>query len=656
MTSQIEKLRKNIRHHDYLYYVLDRPEISDATYDQLYQELIELEEAHPELMTLDSPTGRVGGAPAKSLPKISHRVPLLSLESLFTEEEVKLFDGRIRKATEDKDVCYITEPKFDGLSIELVYKDGRFQHAATRGDGSVGEEVTRNVKTIRSLPLQLMGSDYPDQMGLRGEIVLPLSGFSKLNKALIEEGQEPFANPRNAASGSIRQLDPRIAASRPLDVYVYEILWSSEVFHSHWEILLKLEKWGFKVTPLKKKLTSLLGIFSYHEDLLSRRDFLDYEIDGIVVKLDDLQLRSSLGARARSPRWAFAYKFKPRDGVSIVQDIVVQVGRQGTLTPVAILKPVQVGGVTVSRATLHNLDIVEKLDVRVGDQVQVKRAGDVIPEISAVNPRKSPAVKFQMPKACPVCESPVVREGSYFYCTGGLICRTQLEGSLIHFASRRAMDMEGLGEETVKILLRENKIKDASDLYLLKKEDLLDLEGFKEKKAENLIHGIQKSKQQALPRFLFALGIRHVGEEVARLLMNHAGSLDALGRLSREEIQQIPGIGPQIAESVVQFFDNPLNQEMILRFFKRGLLPQSENRRRGGPLTGKSFVFTGEMEISRDKAKEEVAKQGGKILSRVSKKTDYVVVGINPGSKKDEATKMGIPILSEEEFKALIKT
>ncbi len=669
-----DELRKQIRHHDELYYLKNKPTISDAQYDALFRELKECEEKHPEIITPDSPTQRVAGAPADFLPPFVHRVPLLSLESLFERTQLEAFDKRIKKdlglhqisyvvePSGLNNICYIVEPKFDGLSVEVIYKKGIFWKGGTRGDGTTGEEVTQNLKTIKSFPLKLEGKNIPEELHLRGEVVMTLKGFEAMNKKLIEEGEEPFSNPRNAASGALRQLDARITASRPLDIYLYSILYSEGGAHpkTQSEVLNTLSGWGLKINADRIQCHSVEEICEFHNQLAKRRDDLDYEIDGIVAKLDDLDLQETLGTRSRSPRWAFAYKFESRKEVTRVHDIVVQVGRQGTLTPVAILKPVDVGGVTVSRATLHNLDIVRKLDVRIGDEVKVARAGDVIPEVYEVNysVRQGNLKEFEMPTHCPVCHSKVILEGSYYLCTGTYTCRAQVKWSILHFASRRAMDIEGLGKETVELLIRDKLIEHPADLYILTKEQLLSLEGFKDKKTENLLEGIEKSKTQSLDRFLFGLGIHHVGEQVAKILVDHFGNLKKLSESKLEEILEIHGIGEEIAKSVVDYFKNARSLKLLKLFSERGVNPVVEKTvGAGGMLSGKTFVFTGELaDFSRDEAGANVMKLGGKVTNAVSKKTSYVVAGENPGSKRDKAQELGVEILDEEAFERLLKS
>lgn len=656
--KKIRELRELIREHDALYYIHSRPKISDQNYDQLFKELKTLEVAHPEFITADSPTQRVSGGALTSMPKFTHRVPLLSLDSYTTFEEVLAFDKRVKKDLGVDGVTYLAEPKFDGLSVEIVYEKGVFIRAGTRGDGTTGEDVTQNVKTIKSLPLKLKTHpDIPPVLHLRGEVILPLHAFAALNKKIIGEGGEPFANPRNAASGALRQLKAQITASRPLDLYVYDLLYAEAwQLETHAEVLQGLANWGLRVNPYQRLCQNPQQIKNFHQELYRQRDQLDYEIDGMVVKLNDLGLHEKLGTKSRSPRWAFAYKFEPRKEITTLDDIVVQVGRQGTLTPVAILKPVDVGGVTVSRASLHNEDIIKKLDVRVGDVVRVARAGDVIPEVVEVVHQKAGDGKrgraFVMPSACPVCEAPAVREGAYTFCTGGLTCPAQAKWSIIHYASKAAMDIEGLGKETADVLLEEKLINNIADLYALKREDLLKLEGFKDKKADNLLAGLLASKNQSLERFVFALGIRHVGAQVARLLGEEFGSLTRLAQASLEDLSGIKGIGSQIAKSVFEFFDDPQHQKLLQTLLARGVKPVFvQKKKSAGIFIGQTFVLTGELAaLSRDEAKQKIVERGGKVTSSVSKKTSFVVVGANPGSKYDKAQILGVAILDEKTF------
>ncbi|MBX7149375.1 NAD-dependent DNA ligase LigA [bacterium] len=655
--KRLEELRHQISQHDYSYYVLDKPSIADAEYDKLYKELKALEEAHPQFVTPDSPTQRVAGKPLEGFKKFHHKVPLLSLDSLFEISEVEAFEARMKKESERESITYLAEPKFDGLSLEIIYEKGIFKNAGTRGDGEWGEDVTENVKTIRSIPLKINDKNPPDILSVKAEVLLPIQGFEKLNKKLVEEGDEPFANPRNAASGSLRQLDSSLTASRPLDAYFYDIIHTTGTLpKTQSGTIQALKNWGFKVTDLVRTCASLDEVKEFHKELDEKRDDLDFEIDGIVVKVDDIALQKHLGYKSRSPRFAFAYKFEPRQSVTELFDIVLQVGRQGTLTPVALLKPVDVGGVTVSRASLHNLDIINKLGVRAGDTVKVARAGDVIPEVVEVLKRKNPdAPVFTMPSVCPVCASKVTQEGAFYLCSGGYTCLAQLKWSIIHYASKNAMDIEGLGKETVDLLVRQKMVESAADLYLLTKEQLLTLEGFKDKKADNLLAGIAESKRRSLNRFIYALGIRNVGEETASLLAENFGTIDKLSGASLEEIQNISGIGPIVAQNIVDFLATPRNKKLIQLFFERGVMPFYESKIKSRTLEGQTFVLTGELQgFSRNDAKKEIEARGGKVTGSVSKKTHYVVVGENPGSKYTDAQKLGVKTLDEAEFKAIL--
>ena len=655
--KRIKKIRTQIKHHDELYYQKNKPEISDAEYDRLFSELKKLEKQYPQWITPDSPTQKVGGRLTAKFSPVTHKVPLLSLDSLFEWDDVLAFDQRIKKLIGDRAFEYSCEPKFDGLSVSLVYKDGHFVQAATRGDGSVGENVTENVFQIHTLPKKLKG-DYPQELHLRAEVIMTLSGFSELNKKMVQMGEDSFANPRNAASGSLRQLDSKITKERPLDIFIHGLPFHmGPAFSSHWESLDYLDEMGLPTSPLRKKAGTLDQVQKYYEKLNAKRESLDYEIDGIVVKLDDLNLCRELGSKSRSPRYAMAYKFESRKEITLLDDIVVQVGRQGTLTPVALLKPVDVGGVTVSRASLHNLDIIQKLDVKIGDTVRVARAGDVIPEITEVlhEKRSGKEKAFKMPESCPVCHAPVCRESVFYYCTGGYSCLAQLKWSIIHFASKGAMDIDGLGRETVDLLVQKNMIKHSADLYVLTKDDFLNLEGFKEKKAQNLLDALESSKQKPLNRFLYALGMRHVGAENAKILADHYGSVAKLKTATSEELMDIHGIGPEIASSCVEFFSEKKNLALLDDFKKVGVNPIQEVTLKKGIFTGFTFVFNGELKnLSRDQAIEVTNQLGGKITGSVSQKTSYVVVGENPGSKYEKAIKLGVSILDEREFLKII--
>lgn len=658
--SKIDQLIEEINSHDHHYYVLGKPKISDAKYDQLFKELKKLESDYPNFIRANSPTQRVGEKPREGFDSFTHKNPLLSLDSLFEEEEVESFLKRISKETEVDSPKYMAEPKFDGLSVDVVYKEGKFWKAGTRGNGMVGEDVTHNVKTIKSLPLNLLGDDYPQELHLRAEVLIPVSKFNELNKNLIEEGKESFANPRNAASGALRQLDPKLSSQRPLDIFFYDLIYA-EGFNpqSHDEMLSRLKVWGLKISDLSRLCSSQRDIQTFHQDLISKRDNLDFEIDGVVIKLDEFKLREVMGTRSRAPRWAFAYKFPSRQEVTIVEDIVVQVGRQGTLTPVAVLKPVDVGGVTVSRASLHNSDIIEKLDVRIGDEVKVARAGDVIPEVQEVHLESRPksSKPFCMPNHCPVCESEVIREGAFYFCPNRATCKAQLKWSIRHYASKRALDIEGLGKETVDLLVEKDLVKSLVDLYYLSKEKLLELEGFKDKKAENLLEGIEKSKSRTLSQFLFALGIRHIGEEVAKLLVKKFESIENIQKANLDDIQNIKGIGSQIAESTVDYFREKKNSDMVDHLVKLGMpsFEEFERNENSDKFEGKTFVLTGELSsMTRSQAKKKIEEFGGKVTGSVSKKTSYVIAGENPGSKYDKAIKFEVEVLDEKSFLAMI--
>ncbi len=659
--KRIEELRKLIRHHDYLYYVLNKPEISDAEYDKLMRELQQLEEMYPEFITPDSPTQRVGAPPAEEFKTVAHLKPMLSLDNAFNEEEMRKFDERIKRELGKEDVIYTAEPKLDGLSVELVYENGVFVRGSTRGDGYNGEDVTENLKTIRAVPLRLREGKYgiPRLLAVRGEVIMHIHDFEELNKKLIERGEEPLANPRNAAAGSLRRLDPKETAERPLDIFFYEIMVVEGLeVKAQWEALEHLREWGLKTNPLTRRCKNIDEVIEYYNEMKEKREQLSYEIDGIVVKVDNLEDQEKLGIKARSPRWAIAYKFPPREKITQVMDIIVQVGRTGTLTPVALLKPVDVSGVTVSRATLHNFDYIREKDVRVGDWVKVIRAGDVIPEVVEVIKEKRTGKEkiFQMPDKCPVCGSHVVREGAYYRCTGGLSCPAQLKRSIAHYASKGAMDIEGLGPKIVDLLVDKGLVKRISDLYKLTIPDLLRLPGFALKSAKNLIESIEKSKERSLDRFIYALGIPNVGEHMAKVLAERFKTLDNLMNAREIELLAVPEVGPETAKSIVDFFREPKNREEIQRLKELGVKATTEKmEKKEGILKGKVFVFTGALKsFTRDEAKRIVEELGGRAASSVSRNVDYVVVGENPGSKYERAKQLGLKIINEEEFKKLI--
>jgi DNA ligase (NAD+) len=653
---RIEELREAIRHHDYLYYVLDRPKISDAEYDRLYRELRELEERYPELVRPDSPTQRVAGQPRPSFAEVEHVEPMLSLDSSDDEDAVRRFDSRVRTALGDESPDYVVEPKLDGLSVELVYEDGVFVRAATRGDGRVGEDVTANVRTIGSVPLRLRTRKRaaPGRLSLRGEAIMLIEAFEQLNARLTQENKPVFANPRNAAAGSLRQLDPSVTAERPLVVFVYEVMASEDGgLETHWQALEALRDWGFKVSRHVRRAGTIEEAVEWHHELERQRDELEYEIDGVVIKLNDLAAQGRLGATAHHPRWAFAYKFEPRREVSEILDIVVQVGRTGKLTPVAMLRPVDVGGVTVARASLHNREEVERKDVRKGDRVRIQRAGDVIPQVveRIPEPDKRRGPRFKMPDRCPVCRAPVVSRGPLDFCTNGLACPAQLKGRIQHFVSRDALDIRGLGERTVEQLLEAGLVKSVVDLFSLSEEGLRSLEGFAELSASNLVEAIQKAKRVTLDRFLYALGIPEVGVQTARDLARHLGTLGAVLKAGREDLEAVPGIGPRVAEAVFEFLHNPAIRKIVTGLRRRGLEIVAAEAVGEGRFAGLTFVFTGGLEsLTRGRAEELVRSLGGRTSSSVSARTDFLVAGEDPGSKYDRAVELGVKILSEDEF------
>jgi len=656
---RIEELRDLIRKYDYYYYVLNRPLVSDAEYDELFRELQELEEKYPQFITPDSPTQRVGAPPAEEFKQVRHAVPMLSLQNCFTEEEFLEWDRRIKRMLGTEEVAYVCEPKLDGLGVELVYEDGVFTVGSTRGDGYVGEDVTNNLKTIKQIPLRLLADEIPPPrlLEVRGEVYMEKEDFKHLNEERARRGEPLFANPRNAAAGSLRQLDPSVTAARPLKVFFYA-LGRVEGFEirTQEELLTTLPKWGLPVNPIWRKCRTPEEAIEFYHELLEKREELPYEADGMVVKVDDFAQREALGEIARAPRWAIAFKFPAEQKTTKVLDIVVQVGRTGVLTPVALLEPVEVGGVTVSRATLHNEDEVKRKDVRIGDWVIVQRAGGVIPEIVASIPerRTGKEREFRMPDRCPECGGPVVRPpGEVAHRCTNISCPARIKESIRHFASRRAADIQGLGEKIVNKLVDTGLVRRISDLYRLTKADLLRLEGFADKSAENLLREIEKSKGISLARFIYALGIPHVGEKLAEILAENYDSIDELARAGEEELMQIEGIGPEVAKSIVDFFRNPENKKLIEELKAAGLNPR--RKARVGPLSGKTFVFTGALSsMTREEAKRVVEELGGKVASSVSRKVDYVVVGENPGSKYDKARALGIPLLSEEEFLKLV--
>ncbi len=659
--QRAEKLREQIRYHNYRYYVLDDPEIPDAEYDRLLRALQQLEQQHPELITPDSPTQRIGAQPLSAFGEVRHELPMLSLDNAFSDEELAEFDRRVRERLGVDAVDYTAEPKLDGVAVSLLYQDGRLVRGATRGDGNSGEDVTQNVRTIPSIPLRLRGKDYPQRLEVRGEVFMPHEGFRKLNERAASEGQKSFANPRNAAAGSLRQLDPQVTAQRPLEIYCYGVgaVAGGELPERHSAVLKQLRDWGLRVYPGIDRVHGLQGCLKYYRKLEQQRGGLAFDIDGVVFKVDRLDQQERLGFVARAPRWAVARKFPAQEELTRVLDIDVQVGRTGAITPVARLQPVFVGGVTVTNATLHNEDEVRRKDVRIGDTVIVRRAGDVIPEVVSVISERRPhnARKFVMPKRCPVCGSDVERvEGeAVARCTGGLYCEAQRKQAIRHFASRRAMDIEGLGDKLVEQLVDLELVDDVAGLYALDTETLAGLERMGEKSAANLIEALEKSKHTALDRFLYALGIREVGEATARALAQAFGDLDALMRASAQELEAIRDIGPVVAQHIVHFFQQTHNRDVIRRLIKAGVSWPAVKRARHQPLRGNTYVLTGTLgAMTREQAREKLQALGATVAGSVSGQTTAVIAGDKAGSKLAKAEKLGITVLSEAELLRLL--
>jgi len=662
--QRIQELREKIRYHDYRYYVLDKPMISDQGYDALMRELEALEHTYPSLVTPDSPTQRVGGAPLEKFHPVRHVAAMLSLDTALEEAEVRRFDERIHRELQREDVTYVCEPKLDGLSVELVYEEGYLVRGSTRGDGITGEEVTENIKTIKAVPLRLPGKKetYPRRLAVRGEVIMTLDTFKKINKKLVAGGHEPLANPRNAAAGSLRRLNPRETLERPLDIFFYEIIeeaGTDSPAQSQWMKVSSLQHWGLKTNDLIQQCPTIDQCFRYHQDMEKKRESLPYEIDGIVIKVDRVEYQNQLGVKTRSPRWALAYKFSPRQEQTQVLDIVTQVGRTGILTPIALLKPVDVTGVTVSRASLHNQEFITQKDVRIGDRVRIARAGDVIPEVVETLPEKRTGheKRYVLPSHCPVCGSRVIQDGAYYRCPGGLSCSAQLKRSIAHFCSRDAMDIENLGRKTVDLLVERSLLTRISDIYHLTQDRMMALPGFAQKSVQNLRDAIEESKKRSLPHFIYALGIPHAGEYVARVLAHRFHSLPDLMAAGEEDLWGIPGVGLEISQSVRAFFDEAHNQREINRLKEAGVQAtwKGVDNDHPGALVDKTFVFTGSLQTyTRGEAQREVEKQGGRTASTVNKKVDYVVVGEDPGSKYEKAKKLGVPILDEKGFRELL--
>lgn len=662
--KRLETLRSQLRDHDYRYYVLAQPSISDHQYDKLIRELIELEKEYPELLTPDSPSQRVGGEPTKTFPTVTHAVPMLSLSNTYNEDEVKAFDERVHSLLGKEPVRYVCELKFDGVAISLLYRNGVFVRGATRGDGTQGDDITQNLKTIRSLPLRLMGKRKGfDEVEVRGEVLMDREDFRKMNEERELAGEKTFVNPRNSSAGTLKLQDSKIVATRPLKFYSYYLRTEGAPLVSHYENLKILREFGFPVSEHARLCKTLGEVIEYWKEWEERREDLPYDIDGIVVKVDSLRQQERLGAISKSPRWAIAFKFAARQATTVLKDITLQVGRVGTITPVAELEPVFVGGSTVSRATLHNEDYIKELDIRIGDTVTVEKGGDVIPKVSGVikEKRKSGAKPFSMGGKCPECGSKIFRSAdeANYYCENSE-CPAQIRARIGHFAHRGAMDIEGLGEAIVDQLVELGFIQNYADLYELhkQKKKLVALERWGEKSATNLLEAIEESKKKPFSRVLFALGIRHVGSGVAQLIVNNIGSMEKLIATPQAELESIQGVGPRIAESVHHFFIDKHNLKLVKRLQDAGLQMAEKKKRVTGqsPFIGKTVVLTGTLSsLSRDEAKEKIENSGGKVTSSVSSNTDYVIVGVDAGSKLDKAKKLGVQTLDEDAFLKMLK-
>jgi len=661
--KEMEELREKLRYHEYRYYVLDDPEISDAAYDRMMNRLKELEAAHPELVTPDSPTVRVGGAPREGFSTVRHARPMLSLDNAFSYDALRDWDRRVREGSGQEKIEYVAEHKFDGLSISLQYEDGVLARGVTRGDGTTGEEVTPNVKTIRSIPLRVdavtlkkvkLRADFE----VRGEVMMTKKAFEALNREQERIGGKIFVNARNSAAGAVRVLDPSITAARRLDFFAYYLLVDGKVpFAKHSESLQALKQLRFRASDDWKLCAGIEAVIAYCEDWDTKREKLAYEIDGVVIKVNSIAIQNELGYTSRAPRWAIAYKYPARQETTVVNDIIVQVGRTGTLTPVAVLEPVQVGGVTVSRSTLHNMDEIERLGLQIGDTVLIERAGEVIPHVLKVVKEGKNRRPFRMPKHCPECGSTIHHvEGEVAYRCVNAACPAKRKESILHFAGRHAMNIDGLGDKIVDQLVDKGLVKDVADLYALKEDEVAGLERMAEKSAQNLLEEIDASKKNSLARLIYALGIQFVGERTGQLLAEHFSSLEELAAAKEEELEEVPEVGPKVAASIVEFFSEPANRQLIKKLRKAGVHPTAEKRVvKSQKLTGKSFVFTGGLaNRSREEAGELVTQHGGKVSGSVSKKTDYVVVGTDPGSKFEKAKELSVTILTEAEFEKLL--
>ena len=663
--KKLESLREKIRYHEHRYYVLDDPEISDAEFDQLMDKLKKLEAENPDLITPDSPSQRVGGKPREGFVKVRHSAPMLSLDNTYNEEELRGWERRVHELSGRKDVEYVCELKLDGMSLAMHYEDGKLVRGITRGDGTTGEDVTLNVRTVRSVPLSipketLKKAGVPADFEVRGELLMPIAAFKKLNEEREKQGLATFANPRNFAAGTVRQLEPSITASRRLDYFGYMLLQNGRTyFDRQWTTMSALEKIGFKSNLNRKLATNMEEVWAFIQEWEGKRDSLPYEIDGIVIKVDRVSLQEELGYTGKAPRWAIAYKYAARGAVTQIEDIVPQVGRTGKLTPVAWLKPVPIGGTTVSRATLHNMDEIERLGVKIGDWVQVERGGDVIPKVVGVvedkaHPRGHKS--FHMPVRCPVCGGLVVRtEGEADHRCVNANCPAKLRESIRHFASRSVMNIEGMGDALVNQLTERGFVKNVADIYKLTKEDLLKLERMGDKSAQNVLDEIENSKKLPLERVIYGLGIRFVGERTAEFLAEHFGSIDAIMNASVDELQEVNEVGPRIAESIVEFFQEPRNRELVEQLRKSGLTFSGKKKQRGTKLAGKTFVLTGTLaHYTRDEAKKMIEDAGGRVSGSVSKKTDYVVAGADAGSKLDKAKELGVKVIDEKEMESLV--
>lgn len=658
--KRIEELRDEIRRHDHLYYALDKPEIPDFEYDRVMRELTGLEKAHPDLVTPDSPTQRVGAAPLDRFEKVTHATPMTSLGNAMDEDEIREFDERTRKGLGIDEVEYIVEPKFDGVAVEIIYEDGKLVRGSTRGDGIIGEDVTSNLRTIKSVPLALRGGKtIPSLIEARGEVYFPIASFTELNRRQEAQGEKVFVNPRNAAAGSLRQLDPGITATRPLDIFFYSVGRADFDFGAQDKMLQQLKEWGLKVTDLWKKCTGVEQVIARYRELESMREDLDFEVDGTVVKVNSLDEQKTLGERSRSPRWAIAYKFPAREEMTVVEDIEVQVGRTGALTPVARLKPVNVSGVTVKNATLHNEDEIRRKDVRIGDTVVVRRAGDVIPEVvSVVKARRTGNEKeFQFPSKCPSCGSEVTRpEGEAAYRCVSSSCPAQLVERLQHFVSRGAMDIEGMGEKLIEQLHSKGLVKNVAGIFSLKAQQLASLDRMAEKSADNAVNAVEESKNTTLSRFIYALGIRHVGEHVASVLAEEFRTIEAFRTTKEDDLIKVHEIGPEVAASVVNFFANDENSSMVKKLLEAGVNPKPPEKKKRSPLTGKTVVLTGKLEsLNRDEATARIKAIGGRVAKSVSKKTHLVVAGPDAGSKLKKATELGIEVIDEGQLIKLLE-